>query len=75
MTDEGVRRNAGSWAPALCLALLAACGPDATVTGTGAGSGGATVHTVKIVLAGNGSVSSNGASPGGAERAPEPAPA
>jgi hypothetical protein len=61
MTDDGTLRSSGSPAAALCLALLAACGGGGTVTGpgTGNGSGAPGVHTLKVTLTGNGTVTSN----------------
>jgi len=61
MNDDAGLRSSGVPAAAMCLALLAACGGGGTVTGPGTdnGSGGPTVHTLKVTLSGNGTVTSN----------------
>jgi hypothetical protein len=61
MTDDGALRSGGGPAAVLCIALLAGCGGGGTVTGPGTdnGSGAPAVHTLKVTLSGNGTVTSN----------------
>jgi hypothetical protein len=61
MRDGGDGRNQTNWSATLLLAAVAACGGGGTVTGpgTGNGSGGPAVHTLKVTFSGNGSVTSN----------------
>ncbi|MFL5360119.1 MAG: InlB B-repeat-containing protein [Myxococcales bacterium] len=53
--NDSVRWSVG----ALCVAVLAACGPDGAAGGPGTASEAPTVETLKIDVTGNGSVSSD----------------